>query len=224
MKPRLSILGRGDYHQVYFNFSCILYSPNAFSSFFLPPCQFLEHVSMLYVHACVSTCLYTWTYVCICSWRQEVNIKCLSLLSSSLFWGRVSPWPWASLICLQWLSNKPQGASCYPLPICRMANMLLLFYPDVGIQIQVLTLCRDLLCHLQRPLSFFHSRCHCLALFFINSSRLSLWSGIGNLYPMLCSQFNPLTAFSFITQDWTLPSSGASESCVVLTKALCQSL
>lgn len=140
MKTRLSILGTGDYHQVYFNVSSILCSPNAFSSFFLPPCQFLELVSMLYVHACVSTCLYTRTCVCVCSWRKEVNIKCLSLLSSSLFWGGVSPWPWASLICLQWLSNKPQGASCYTLPICRMADMLLLVYPDAGIQIQVLTL------------------------------------------------------------------------------------
>lgn len=83
MKPRPSISSRWDYHQVYFNAFSILWSPNAFF-FILPPSLSVLRACLYVVCACVSTCLYTWTCVCICSWRQEVNIKCLSLLFSTL--------------------------------------------------------------------------------------------------------------------------------------------
>lgn len=80
MKPRLSILSRWDYHQVYFNASSILCSPNAFSSFFLPPCQFLELASMLHVHVCLRVCIHGHVYACAVGGKRSTSNVVLHLI------------------------------------------------------------------------------------------------------------------------------------------------
>lgn len=61
------------------------------------------------VWVCVCSCVREFVYVdayahlCMHVWRSEVDIRCLSLLFSILFWDAVSHWTCRSLIKIDWL-------------------------------------------------------------------------------------------------------------------------
>lgn len=67
------------------------------------------HPCVCVVWVCVCSCVREFVYVdayahlCTHVWRSEVDIRCLSLLFSILFWDAVSHWTYRSLIKIDWL-------------------------------------------------------------------------------------------------------------------------
>lgn len=70
---------------------------------------------MVYVHASASVC------VCTCIWRPKVNAH-LSLISTFMFWDRISYWTWSMTVGLGWMANELQGF-IYLLPFPSMLGL-----------------------------------------------------------------------------------------------------
>lgn len=75
-----------------------------------------------YVFVCVHICVCVReSHVCTCIGRSEVDVGCLSVLLSLLFWNDISHWTWSSLIQQNYLISELQGSPC----VCLLSAMII---------------------------------------------------------------------------------------------------
>lgn len=91
-----------------------------------------HNVSVFDVYMCVYVCMCTHTHV---GRRWHPLSFSIALL---IFWSKVSPWSWSSLICLDWLVGKPGDSCLCHLQLGLQVHMHLTLMGVLGIQIRTL--------------------------------------------------------------------------------------